>query len=336
MGTRVKNIGGGLFAGLLALLVLGAPARAAVEINVASAYAADNFQTRNLQLYAEDVARLTGGQVRVRIHPAGTLVKSAEIYDAVREGRVEAGEVVMSSLVKENPLFGMDSLPFIVSGYDDANRMWEASRPAIERVMAERGLKAMYAVPWPPQNLYSRQPINTVRDFKGLRMRTYSPATERVAELIGAKPVAIDAVELANAIAEDRLDLMLTSSWTGVETRAWSKLQYYYRVSAWIPKNVVFINKKFFDSLDDETQRKLSEAARSAERRGWKLSRESDQQFESQLQANKIQVSTIDPFLRRYLDRIGEKLAREWLKQAQGEELQILLRYTTERSMNLK
>lgn len=336
MGTRIKNIGRWLFAGLLALLVLGAPARAAVEINVASAYAGDNFQTRNLQLYAEDVARLTGGQVRVRIHPAGTLVKSAEIYDAVREGRIEAGEVVMSSLVKENPLFGMDSLPFIVSGYDDASRMWEASRPAIEKVMAGRGLKAMYAVPWPPQNLYSRQPINTVRDFKGLRMRTYSPATERVAELIGAKPMAIDAVGLANAIAEDRLDLMLTSSWTGVETRAWSKLQYYYRVSAWIPKNIVFINKKFFDNLDGETQRKLSEAAHSAEQRGWKLSRESDQQFESQLQANKIQVSTIDPFLRRYLDRIGEKLAREWLKQAQGEELQILLRYTTERSMNLK
>lgn len=337
MRTTFKDVGKWLLAGLSVLLVLVAPARAAVvEINVASAYAADNFQTQNLQHYAEDVTRLTGGQVRIRVHPAGTLVKPAEIFNAVREGRVEAGEVVMSSLVRENPLFGMDSLPFIVSGYDDARRMWEASRPAIERVMVERGLKAMYAVPWPPQNLYSRQPINAVRDFKGLRMRTYNPATERVAELIGANPVTIDAVGLANAIAEDRLDLMLTSSLTGVETQAWSRLQHYYRVSAWIPKNIVFINKKIFDTLDGETQRKLFEAARSAEQRGWKLSRDSDQQFENQLQANKIQVSTIDPFLRRYLDRIGEKLAREWLKQAQGEELQVLLRYTTERSMNLK
>ena len=333
---QLRNSVFALLAVCLALLAQAAGASASVNVRVATAYAADNFQTLNLQRYADDVAEATGGHVRMTIHPAGSLIRPPEIFEGVRNGRAEAGEVILSSMAKEDLLFGLDALPFIVSDYQDALSMWKVSRPAIEQAFSARGLQLLYAVPWPPQNLYSRQPINTVRDFKGLRMRTYSPATERVAELIGAKPMAIDAVGLANAIAEDRLDLMLTSSWTGVETRAWSKLQYYYRVSAWIPKNIVFINKKFFDNLDGETQRKLSEAAHSAEQRGWKLSRESDQQFESQLQANKIQVSTIDPFLRRYLDRIGEKLAREWLKQAQGEELQILLRYTTERSMNLK
>ena len=327
---RLQSIG---FALCTVLFWQAGAACAAVEINVATAYAADNFQTRNLQAYANDVATATGGQINMKIHPAGSLIKPAEIFSGVREGRAEAGEVIMSSLAKENALFGMDALPFIVSGYDDARRMWQASRPAIEKAMTERGLQLLYAVPWPPQNLYSRQPISAAKDFKGLRMRTYNPATIRISELTGATPVTIQVVDLQKAIAEEKLDLMLTSSWTGVETKAWSKLQHYYKVNAWIPKNIVFINKKIFDKFDDDTRKKLFDAARVAEERGWKASRDSDQDYENQLVANKINVSTMEPFLRVYLDRLGETLAREWLKQAGNAELQVLLKYTTDRSM---
>ncbi|WP_158590541.1 TRAP transporter substrate-binding protein [Noviherbaspirillum cavernae] len=305
----------------------------ALKINMATAYAADNFHAQNLQQYASDVATATSGRVSIKIHPAGTLLKPNEIFEGVRRDKVEAGEVIMSSLAKEIPLFGMDSLPFIVSGYEDARRMWDASRSSVEKALSERGLQLLYAVPWPPQNLYSRNPINTMRDFKGLRMRAYSPASERISELVGAKPVTIQVIDLSQAISDGKLDLMITSSWTGVETKAWSRMQHYYRVNAWIPKNIVFINKKIFDRLDSDTQKKLFDAARVAEQRGWKLSQNSDQDYENQLAANKVNVSIVDPYIRRYLDRIGENLAREWLKQAGSEELKILLKYTTDRSM---
>jgi TRAP-type C4-dicarboxylate transport system substrate-binding protein len=304
-----------------------------VEINVATAYAADNFHTVNLQQYADEVEKATKGQVLIKIHPAGKLLKPTEIFQGVRQDKAEAGEVIMSSLAKEIPLFGIDALPFIVSGYPDARRMWEASREGVAKALNERGLQLLYAVAWPPQNLYSKDAITTMKDFKGLRMRSYNHATERISELIGAKPVTIQVIDLNKAIAEGRLDLMLTSSWTGVETKAWSRLNYYYKVNAWFPKNVVFISKKVFDKLDAETRKKLLDMAATAEERGWKLSQNSDQTFEDQLAAHKVNVSNIDPFIRRYLDRIGENLAREWLKQAGNDELKVLLKYTTERSM---
>ncbi len=321
---------------ICALLLLGVGAAHAevVEINLASAYPDDNFQTQNLRQFADDVMQATAGQVSIKVHSGGKLLKSPlDIFNGVRGGKVEAGEAIMSGLVKESVLFSLDSLPFIVSGYDDAQRMWTVQRPGIEKVMAAKDLQLLYAVPWPPQNLYSKGPINSVKDFKGLSMRNYSPATERIAELIGAKPVTIQMVDLAKAIADEKLDLMITSSWTGVDTRAWSKLQYYYKVSAWIPKNMVFIQKKLFAKLNEATRKKIIDAALVAEKRGWKLSQESDQNYESQLAANKINVSTMEPYIRKYLDRIGESLARDWLKQAGSEELSILLKYTTERSM---
>lgn len=306
---------------------------AQVDIDVATAYAADNFHTQNLQQYAADVVKATSGQVNFKVHPGGSLIKPADIFNGVRNGKAGAGEVIMSGLAKEHPMFGMDALPFIVSSYDDARRMWEVSRASIEKAMEERGLKLLYAVPWPPQGLYSRHAVASIQDFRGMRMRSYNPAIERISNLIGATPVTIQVVDLMKAIADEKVDLMLTSSQTGVETKAWSKLQYFYKVNAWIPKNVVFINKKIFDGLDADTRQHLLESAKIAEDRGWKMSKAVDREFETRLQENKMNVALIDPYIRRYLDRIGENLAREWLKQAGHDELTVLLKYTTERSM---
>jgi TRAP-type C4-dicarboxylate transport system substrate-binding protein len=315
------------------LLLSNLTQAASLEIDVATAYAADNFHTQNLQQYANDVAKATTGQVNFRVHPAGSLIKPAEIFNGVRSGKAGAGEVIMSGLAKEHPLFGMDALPFIVSGYEDARRMWDVSRPSIEKALTERGLQLLYSVPWPPQGLYSRTAIATLQDFKGLRMRSYSPAIERISTLIGARPVTIQLTDLSRAIAEEKVDLVLTSSQTGVETKAWSKLQYFYKVNAWIPKNVVFINKKVFDGLDADTRVKLLDAARLAEERGWKLSQGIDREYEIKLVENKMHVAMIDPYIRRYLERIGENHAREWLKHAGHDELTVLLKYTTDRPM---
>lgn len=307
-----------------------------VDIRIATAYAADNFQTMNLQQFANEVASATGAtntQVKMKVFAAGSLLKPAEIFSGVVNEKAEAGEVIMSSLAKEIPVFGLDSLPFTVRGYEDARQLWQASRAEVEKALAKRGLKLLYSVPWPPQNLYSKKPLSSLADFKGMRMRSYNPASERIAELSMATAVPVQVIDLEKAIASDKLDVMITSSWTGVETKAWSKMTYYYQAHAWIPKNIVFIRQKVFSRLDAEAQKKMMDAAQAAEKRGWAMSRDSDAGFENQLRNNKIKVDRVDALLRNNLDRLGEQFVREWLKTASNEEVAILLKYTTERSM---
>ena len=176
---------------------------AAIDIDLATAYAADNFHTRNIEQFADDVRAASEGRVNIRVHAGGRLLKPTDIFSGVRNGKAEAGEVIMSSLQKEELLFGMDSLPFIVSGYDDAKRMWAAARPAVEQAMDKRDLMVLYAVPWPPQNLYSVEQVDTIRDFSGRAMRVYNPTTERIAELVGARTVAVQAVDLSKASREN-------------------------------------------------------------------------------------------------------------------------------------
>ena len=306
---------------------------AAIDIDLATAYAADNFHTRNIEQFADDVRAASEGRVNIRVHAGGRLLKPTDIFSGVRNDKAEAGEVIMSSLQKEELLFGMDSLPFIVSGYDDAKRMWAAARPAVEQAMDKRDLMVLYAVPWPPQNLYSVEQVDTIRDFSGRAMRVYNPTTERIAELVGARTVAVQAVDLSKAISGKRVELMLTSSGTGVDTKAWRAMNYYYKVNAWLPKNMVFIRKEAFGRLTPADRKVMLDAARVAEARGWQLSQESDLGFEKQLAANRIKVAGMDFMIRSYLDRVGETVAREWLKKAGTTELQVLLKYTTERSL---
>ncbi|WP_211460641.1 TRAP transporter substrate-binding protein [Collimonas silvisoli] len=306
---------------------------ASLNIQIASAYDSDNFQAENLQHFASDVAKATDDQVNFQIHTGGRLLKPDDIFSGVLAGKADGGEVLMSSLTKVAPLFEIDSLPFIVSGYDDAHHLWEVSRPGIEKALSDHGLQLLYAVPWPPQNLYSKFPVNAIRDFKGLRMRNYNATTDRIATLVGATPVMIQVVDLGKAIADQKLDLMITSSWTGVEEKAWTNLRYYYKVNAWIPKNIVFVSKKILAGLEPSSRKKIIDAAYQAEQRGWKSSRENDIGFESQLVANKVSVAILDPLIQRHLDRIGEGLAREWFKKASGDDIAVLLKYISDRAM---
>lgn len=327
------SIGKVAFISCLALLSSLATA-ASTQINFATAYAADSFQAQNLQKYADEVAQATAGQVIIKVHPAGSLLKPTEIYPGVRNGKADGGEVIMSSLAKEYPLLGIDALPFIVSGYGDARLLWEASRPSIDSILRSHGLQLLYSVPWPPQNLYSNRPITGMQDFKGLRMRVYNPTSERVAQLIGALPTTIQAIDVSKAIEVGEFDSMFTSSWTGVDTRAWTKMNYYYQANAWFPKNMVFISRKAFERLDKESQQKLLAAARVAEQRGWQLSRDTDRSSEEQLRARGVHVERIAPSIRSSFDRVGLTVMREWLRYAGREEQAVLIRYTTERARN--
>jgi TRAP-type C4-dicarboxylate transport system substrate-binding protein len=305
-------------------------ARAQTILQVASAYPEDNFQTRVLQQFAAEVGAAIGNELRLVIHPNGSLAKPAEIYPQAKAGTIGGGEVLMSSLENISPLYGVDSVPFLVRGYDDAERLWRASRPGIEKRFAQDGLQLLYAAPWPPQNLYSTRALSRIADARGLRMRTYNQATDRIAGFIGATPALFQVIELEKAIADNRLDLMLTSSWTGVQTRAWTHLKYYYVVNTWIPKNAIFINKAAFDRLSPRAAARLKELAARAERRAWELCQEKDHEFEDVLAANHVAISTDAPYLLDDLRLLGERLAREWIRKAGPEGGDLLLKYEME------
>ena len=304
-----------LLTAILAIAGSGA-ALAQTKWDMPTPYAATNFHTENVAQFAADVDKATGGKVKIQVHANASLFKANEIKRAVQGGQAQIGEILISGYSNEDPIFGVDSVPFLATSYPDAAKLWKASRKAIEERFAKQGMKVLYAVPWPPQGIYSSKPLNAIGDMKGLKMRTYNPYTSRIAELAGAQPVTIQAAELAQAFATGAVNANITSGATGYDTKAWEVVKTYYDTQAWIPKNIVFVNQKAFDALDKPSQDAVLKAAAAAEERGWKVSEEKTKWYLDQLKANGMTVAAPSAQLKTDFQKIGATMTEEWLKTA--------------------
>src|SRR4029077_3723232 len=265
------------------LSTIAAPALAQTKWDMPTAYPATNFHTENIMQFAADVEKATGGKLKITVHSNASLFKAPEIKRAVQGGQAQIGEILISGYSNEDPLFGVDSVPFLATSYADAAKLWKASRKALEDRFAKQGLMILYSVPWPPQGIYSSKPLASIADMKGLKMRPYNPYTSRIAELAGAQPVTIRVAELAQAFATGAVNANITSGATGYDTKAWEVEKNYYDTQARPPKNSVRANNAAFDALDKPTQQALVKAAAEAEARGWKTSEEKNKWYLEQM-----------------------------------------------------
>jgi TRAP-type C4-dicarboxylate transport system substrate-binding protein len=295
---------------------LSATAFAQAKWDMPTPYPATNFHTENIMQFASDVEKATGGKLKITVHAGASLFKAPEIKRAVQSGQAQIGEILISGYSNEDPLYGIDSVPFLATSYADAEKLWKASKKALEDRFARQGLVILYSVPWPPQGIYSSKPLNSVADMKGLKMRTYNPYTSRIAELAGAQPVTIQVAELAQAFATGAVNANITSGATGYDTKAWEVVKNYYDTQAWLPKNIVFVNKAAFDALDKASQQAVMKAAADAEARGWKASEEKNKWYLEQLAKNGMSVAAPSAQLKADFRKIGETMTAEWLNSA--------------------
>lgn len=287
-------------------------------------YGDATFHTQNILQFADDVGVATGGELTITVHSAGSLFKHPDIKDSVRKGLAPIGEVLVSRLANENPVYGVDSIPFLATGYDDAKRLYDASRSGIEEALANDGLMLLFAVPWPPQGLYAKQEIAGLNDMQGLKFRAYNAATERLAQLAGAIPTQVEAPDIPTAFSTGRVDAMITSPSTGANSKVWDFLSHYHDTRAWVPKNMVIVNKAAFDELPASQQDAVLAAAEEAEKRGWEMSNAETREKTRILADNGIEVVEPSDELMDALREIGRTMTGEWLEDA-GDEGQAVI-----------
>lgn len=305
-------------------LGLGIPAAAAASWDMPTPYPEGTFHTQNVMQFAKDVEEATGGELTITVHPGGSLVKHPEIKNAVRSGQAQIGEFLLSTLANENAVFEIDSVPFLATSYEDAEKLWEASKDEISDLLAAQNLTVLYAVPWPPQGLYADGEVTTIDDLKGKKFRAYNRATERIAQLAGAVPTQVEVPDIPQAFATGRVDAMITSSSTGANSKAWDYLSHFYDTKAWLPKNIIVVNTEAFESLDEETQKAVMDAAAAAEDRGWQMSVDEHEAQKKVLSDNGVTVADPSEDLKASMQKIGETMSGEWADSA-GEDGQAIL-----------
>jgi len=303
------------------------PAAAQTKWDLPTAYPPNNFHTENLTQFVNDVDKTTNGKLKIQLHPNASLFKAPEIKRAVQGGQAQAGEILLVNFENEDPLFGLDGIPFLATSYGESMKLYKASRKALDDKLAKQGLKLLYTVPWPPQGIYTKRTLNSVADMKGLKWRAYSPATSKIAELVGAQPMTVQAAEVSQALATGVIDSYMSSGATGYDSKTYEQIKNWYDTQAWLPKNAVIVNAKAFEALDKPTQTALLKAAAEAETRGWKLSEEKNQWYVEQLKAKGMSILKPSDQLTADLRRVGNVMLAEWQRKAGDEGKKVIETY---------
>ena len=310
-----------------AALALCGIANAQTKWDMPTPYSDGEFHTRNVRQFVEDVKKNTNGALDIQVHSNQSLIKHADTLRAVSTGQVNIGEVLLGQFANEDPVFAADNVPFVAPGYDSAWKFYQAQKPVLEKKLQGRGMRLLYAVAWPGQGFYTKEPLKTTGDLKGQKMRTYSPLTSRLAELLGATGVQVQVSDVPQMFATGAMHAMVTSSATGTSTKAWEFVKNYTKTSAWNPKNVVVVNQRAFNALPKQVQEGVVKAAAAAEPRGWEMSKAREKEGDETLAKNGVTVVDANPQLRAALAKIGEQMAQEWEKSAGADGQAILKAY---------
>jgi TRAP-type C4-dicarboxylate transport system substrate-binding protein len=302
-------------------------AQAQTKWDLPAAYPATNFHTVNLQQFADDIDKASSGKLKITVHANASLFKLPEIKRAVQGGQAQIGEILLSAYQNEWIVFGADGLPFLADSYDEAMKLWRAQKPLLDKKLGEQGMMVLYSVAWPPQGIYTKKPLASAADLKGVKWRAYSPATSRIAELVGAQPVTVQAAEFAQALATGVVESTMTSGATGVDSKLFEHLKFYYDTQAWLPKNAVIVNKAAFDALDAPTRAAVVKAAADAEARGWAASRKVNVDTLERLKTHGMQVLPPSPQLKADMAKVGETMLKEWVDRAGADGKALLDAY---------
>ncbi|MDE1465364.1 TRAP transporter substrate-binding protein [Spartinivicinus poritis] len=303
----------------LVLLLNTAIINAEVRWDMPTPYSDSTFHTRNIRLFADEILKATNNELNITVHSAGSLIKHPEIKKSVRRGIVPIGEVLMSRLSNEDSFFALDSIPYLATNYQQARKLWQASRKRTEEKLSKQGLKLLFSVPWQPQGLFAKKKVKAATDLQGLKLRVYNKYTERLAQLLQAIPTQIEAADIATAFSTGRVDSMITSPATGANTKAWDFLSHYHHFQAWIPKNMVIVNAKQFSKLNKDTQAVVLAAAKQAEERGWQMSEQETNEKVAVMKANGLKVVYPSDKLHSELSYIGHVMTKEWLNNVGNE-----------------
>ncbi|SFP88806.1 TRAP transporter substrate-binding protein [Enterovibrio norvegicus] len=307
---------------------LTASSTIAAQWHMPTPYGDANLPTKIAYDFAEQIKQSTGGDIDIIVHSGASLMKHPEIPRAVRTGQVQLGEVFIGIMGNTHPIFKHDNIPFLATDYNQAQKLWEAAKPEIEKQLSKEGMILLYTVPWPAQSLYTKKPVNALADIKGTKMRAYSPSTSRLADLMNTTPTTVQVPDIPQAFSTGIIDAMITSPSTGANGQAWDYLSHFNEIKAWIPKNFVVVNKRAFKRLDKDDQKAILDAAEKAEARGWNEVTAQEAKDTKTLADNGIVVSQPSEQLLGELQAIGQTMTNEWEQEDPAALTPVLSAYS--------
>ncbi|SIS90244.1 TRAP transporter substrate-binding protein [Paracoccus saliphilus] len=301
---------------------------AAQEITweLANEYGKSSIMGVGDEAFIKAVDELSDGMIEVTPHYDGSIgYKSVDQFDAVGDGAIEIADTVMGAVAGIEPIFLLSSLPFIAGSDADAKLLFEVARPTYEEVFAKHNQVLLWATPWPPSGIWANSPITSQEELAALKIRAWDPSGVQTMSNAGANAVQISWADTVPQLASGAINAVLTSADGGVSVKFWEFLSNFTAVNYSMALNMVHMNKDVYDSLTEEQQQIVMQAAQVASDAAWaELGKRIAKNYE-EMRANGVEITeSVSPEFRASLVDSGEQVYADWLEKT-GETGQSLL-----------
>jgi len=234
---------------------------------VATEYPATSIPGEGVAHFA--AAATAGGVPVVAAHDGPSGYRSAAAFAALTEGRFAAVDAFAGALGAADPLFLLTSLPFLTASHADAARLRDLARPRYAEAAARRGATLLWTTPWPPSGLWTRRPVTTPDDLRGLRVRTYDATGTEVLRAAGAAAEVLSFAEVNARLEAGTLDAVLSSGDGGAGRRLWRWLPNFTELDYAWPVSLAFAATPWLEGLAPPAREAVRAAAAATEARQW-------------------------------------------------------------------
>ena len=318
----------GLTAVLLILLVFSFSVSAkTIEWDLPTVWAATNYQSVCLKIFADEIYERTDGQLKINIHYGGALgYKGPEMLSVVRDGLVPIGDILKNAQTGEEKFFGVTSLPFLAPGVVELRMLEFYTRPIEDKILEKHNQKMLYQVPWPSRNVYSKKEIKTLEDLKGLKIRTVSKEDSDLFTLLGASPIQMPWGEVVTSLATGVIDGVATSSASGVDGKFWEFTGFASKWNWHSSEDMVNVNLDAWNSLSPELQEIVETTAKELEPQFWKLAVDENKAKEKVLIEKGIKVYKPNPELKEIFAELSSQIWQNHMDEV-PESVQVIEDY---------
>ena len=303
--------------GLTGAALIGFQASAKTVWDMSIAWPAGNFHVKNAEVFAGKVKAATGGEVEIVVHPGGELgIKGPEGMIAVRDGIVPMADVLMNQQVGENKYFGIESLPYLASGYKELAVLHKYFRPGIDKLAKKFNQKILFVVPWPGQAVYSKHEIKVIGDLKGFKLRVVDKNGHNFFSRLGAAPLQLPWGEVVPSLASGVISGVTTSSSSGVDGKFWEFLGFMNRFNWQSSSNMINVNLDAWNELSPAHQAVIEKLGKEMQPVFWNASKAEDEKKIATLKKNGVKVSSPSAALKPQLVKLAEAMWADFIKGA--------------------
>lgn len=267
------------------------------------------------------------GKVKILAYPGGQLYGPKDMHMAVAKGSVDMGVVLQPAAMGMIPLLQGVYLPFAFDSVDEAAEAYSGeSLEIIKKALEKKRMKLIYTSFLDGVQMFSnKKNLDTIEDFKGLRVLSASPMFSGIMTLLGAAPdTSIPQNEQYMALKRGVSDAMANTTVGGYFQKSHEVAPHYTKMDMSFATILVCMNLKSWNKLPRDVQQIMLEEGKKQKAKTLAMTKGWEKKFRGAIANEGGKITTLPEAERDKIKKISKPVWKEWAEE-NGKQAKRLL-----------